>query len=242
MSSEDTLSSAWEQHLAAEFAAQSPEHALATMTAAPYVNVVALMIGARGRDFSAHHCLSHIPPDMATVPVSRTIGQGRVVDELMMRFTHAIRMDWLLPGIAPTGTRVEVPLVALVPCEGDKVAHAHIDWDQASVLVLVGLLDRTLPVRGGAIAAHGRNPTPPMHERIRRVMTNTDNRWACYPRHARCPWWLRHPLQSNHAWRRLSSTCLPWRARPAYIVSCDRCCTQARQRTKNRQRRQRWIR
>ena len=85
MSTEDTLSSAWEQHLAAEFAAQSPEHALATMTAAPYVNVVALMIGARGRDFSAHHCLSHIPPDMATVPVSRTIGQGRVVDELMMR-------------------------------------------------------------------------------------------------------------------------------------------------------------
>jgi hypothetical protein len=22
-----------------------------------------------------------------------------------MRFTHSIRMDWLLPGIAPTGTR-----------------------------------------------------------------------------------------------------------------------------------------
>ena len=182
MSTEDTLSSAWDQHLAAACAAQSPEHALATMTAAPYVNVVALMIGARGRDdgrdCSAHHCLSHIPPDMAMVPVSRTIGQGRGVDELLRRFTHAIRMDWLLPGLAPTGTRVAVPLVAIVPCEGDKVAHAHIDWDQASVLVLVGLLDRTLPVRGGAIAAHGLNPTPPMHQRIRRAMTNTDNRRA----------------------------------------------------------------
>ena len=182
MSTEDTLSSAWDQPLAAEFAAQSPEHALATMTAAPYVNVVALMIGARGRDevrdCYAHHFLSHIQPDMETVPVSRTIGQGRVVDELSMRFTHAIRMDWLLPSLAPTGTRVEVPLVAIVQCEGDKVAHEHIDWDQASVLVLVGLLDRTLPVRGGEIAAQVLNPTQPMHERIRRAMTNTDKRRA----------------------------------------------------------------
>jgi carboxymethylenebutenolidase len=80
------------------------------MTAELYVNVVALMIGARGRDevraFDAHHFLSQIPPDMETVPVSRTIGQGQVVDELILRCTHAIRMDWLLPGITPTGTRV----------------------------------------------------------------------------------------------------------------------------------------
>ena len=133
MQTEATLSNAWDQHLASEFAAKSPEQALATMTAAPYVNVVALMIGARGRDdgrdCSAHHCLSHIPPDMETVPVSRTIGQGRVVDELIRRFTHAIRLDWLLPGLAPTGTRVAVPLVAIVPCAGDKVAHEPIDWE-----------------------------------------------------------------------------------------------------------------
>ena len=168
MSSEDTLSSAWEQHLAAEFAAQSPEHALATMTAAPYVNVVALMIGARGRDFSAHHCLSHIPPDMATVPVSRTIGQGRVVDELIMRFTHSIRLDWILPGIPPTGKRVELPFVVIVQFDGDKLAHEHLYWDQASLLVQLDLLDRTLPVRGGEIAAQVLNPTQPMNELIHR--------------------------------------------------------------------------
>jgi carboxymethylenebutenolidase len=100
------------------------------MTAAPYVNVVALLIGARGRDdvrdFYAHRVVSHIPPAMETVPVSPTIGQGRVVDALIGRFTHAIRMDWLLPGIAPTGTRVAVPLVAIVSCDGDKVAHEHL--------------------------------------------------------------------------------------------------------------------
>ena len=88
------------------------------------------MVGARGRDevrdFYANHVVSHIPPAMEMVPVSRTIGQGRVLDELIRRCTHSIRMDWLLPGIAPTGTRVAVPLVAIVPCEGDQGALEHL--------------------------------------------------------------------------------------------------------------------
>ena len=163
MESEGTLSSAWDQHLGSEFAAKSADQALATMAAEPYVNVVPLMIGARGRielhDFYANHFLSQIPPDMEIVPVSRTIGQGRVVDELIARFTHTIRMDWLLPGIPPTGKRVELPFVVIVQFEGDKVAHEHLYWDQASVLVQIGLLDRTLPVRGGEIAAQVLNPT-----------------------------------------------------------------------------------
>ena len=174
MQTEGTLSSAWDQHLASEFAAKSADQALATMTAEPHVNVVPLMIGARGReelhDFYANHFLNQIPPDMEMVTVSRTIGQGRVVDELVARFTHSIRIDWLLPGIAPTGRRVEVPMVVIVQFEGDKVAHEHIYWDQASVLVQVGLLDWTLPVRGGEVAAQVLNPTQPMNELIRRVV------------------------------------------------------------------------
>jgi carboxymethylenebutenolidase len=109
---------------------------------------------------------------MEMVPVSRTIGQGRVVDELITRFTHSIRMDWLLPGIPPTDKRVELPFVAIVQFEGDKIAHEHLYWDQASVLVQVGPLDRTLPVRGGGIAAQVLNPTRPMNELIRRASTN----------------------------------------------------------------------
>ncbi len=171
MATDGTLSSAWDQHLAAEFAAKSPEQALATMTAEPYVNLVPLMFGACGReelyDFYANHFLNQIPPDLETVPVSRTVGQGRVVDEMILRFTHSIRLDWVLPGIAPTGRRVEIPLIAVVQLEGDKVAHEHIYWDQASVLVQVGLLDRALPVRGGEIAAQVLNPTQPMNELIR---------------------------------------------------------------------------
>src|SRR5215510_10161853 len=164
METEETLSSAWDQHLAAEFAAKSPEQALATMTAEPYVNVVPSMISARGRnevrDFYAKDFVTQIPPDTEIVPVSRTIGQSRVVDELIMRFTHSIRMNWFLPGIAPTGKRVEVPMVAIVQFENDKVAHEHIYWDQASVLVQVGLLDRTLPVLGREIEQAGPGKDP----------------------------------------------------------------------------------
>jgi len=176
MTTERTLSNAWEQHLASEFGARSAEQALATMTAEPHVNVVPLMVGARGRvelhDFYANHFLNQIPPDLEMITVSRTIGQGRVIDELVGRFTHSVRMDWLLPGIPPTGKRVELPFVVLVQFEGDKVAHEHLYWDQASVLVQVGLLDRTLPVRGGEIAAQVLNPTQPMNELIRRASTN----------------------------------------------------------------------
>jgi carboxymethylenebutenolidase len=176
MRTEETLSNAWDQHLASEFAAKSADQALATMTAEPHVNVVPLMVGARGRvelhDFYANHFLNQIPADLEMVTVSRTIGHGRVIDELVARFTHSIRMDWLLPGIPPTGKRVELPFVVLVQFDGDKVAHEHLYWDQASVLVQVGLLDRTLPVCGGEIAAQVLNPTQPMNELIRRASSN----------------------------------------------------------------------
>ena len=176
MRDEDKLSSVWEKHVGAEFAHHSADEALTTMTADPYVLNVPLMVGGRGRegvrDFYANHFLSQLPPDMETVPVSRTVGQGRVVDELVLRFTHSIRMDWLLPGVPPTGKRVELPFVVIVQFEGDKLAHEHLYWDQASLLVQVGLLERSLPVRCGEIAAQVLNPTQPMNELIRRALNN----------------------------------------------------------------------
>ena len=63
-------------------------------------------------------------------------------------------------------------MVAIVQFEGDKVAHEHIYWDQASVLVQVGLLDQRLPVRGGEIAAQVLNPIQPMNALIRRATDN----------------------------------------------------------------------
>ena len=177
METEQTVSKVWDQHVGAEFSAHNADHAVATMTAEAYVNFIPLMIGAKGRnevrDFYANHFVSQIPPDTEIVPVSRTIGQGRVVDELIVRFTHSIRLDWILPGIPPTGKRVEIPVAAIIQFEGDKIAHEHLYWDQASVLIQIGLLDRTLPVRGGEIAAQVLDPTQPMNELIDRVLNES---------------------------------------------------------------------
>jgi carboxymethylenebutenolidase len=176
MRTEETLARVWDRHVGSEFAAKNAAQALKTMTAEPYVNLIPLMIGGRGRDgvrnFYANHFVSQFPPDIEIVPVSRTIGQDQVVDELILRFTHTIRMDWLPPGIALTGKRVELLFVAIVKFEGDQIAHEHLYWDQASVLVQIGLLDRTLPVRGGEIAAQVLSPTQPMNELIRRALNH----------------------------------------------------------------------
>jgi carboxymethylenebutenolidase len=71
------------------------------------------------------------------------------VDEFVVQFTHTTKVDWMLPGIAPTGRAVSIPMVAIVQFQGDKLVHEHIYWDQASVLVQIGLLDpKGLPVVG----------------------------------------------------------------------------------------------
>jgi carboxymethylenebutenolidase len=55
----------------------------------------------------------------------------------------------MLPGVAPTGRRVEVPTVVIVQFRDGKLAHEHIYWDHASVLVQLGLIDACrLPVAG----------------------------------------------------------------------------------------------
>jgi carboxymethylenebutenolidase len=76
----------------------------------------------------------------------------------------------MLPGIAPTGKRVEVPLVAIVQFRDGKLAHEHIYWDQASVLVQLGLIDAgTLPVAGVETARKALNPNLPSNALMRRA-------------------------------------------------------------------------
>ncbi len=89
------------------------------------------------------------PPDFRLTPVSRTIGKDRLVDEFIVHFTHTTPIDWMLPGIPPTGRAVSVPTVAIVQFQDGKLVHEHIYWDQASVLVQIGILDPAgLPVVG----------------------------------------------------------------------------------------------
>ncbi len=78
-------------------------------------------------------------------------------------------MDWMLPGIPPTHRKVEVPTVVVVQFEGTKIACERIYWDQASVLVQLGLLDPTgLPVAGVASARKFEDPRLPSNELIHR--------------------------------------------------------------------------
>jgi carboxymethylenebutenolidase len=111
-----------------------------------------------------------MPPDTEIVPISRTIGAERLVDEMIFKFTHTIEMDWMLPGIAPTGKRVECPLVVIVQFRDGKLANEHIYWDQATVLVQIGLLDPAkLPVAGIETAEKLANPRLPANHLIERA-------------------------------------------------------------------------
>src|ERR1700704_2706362 len=101
--------------------------------------------------------------------VSRTIGTDQLVDEMVVKFTHSLEMDWMLPGIPATDRRVEVPLVVIVRFRDGKLAHAHIYWDQASLLVQIGLLDpEKLPVAGVESARKVLDPAVPANWLIRR--------------------------------------------------------------------------
>jgi carboxymethylenebutenolidase len=155
---QEALQELWEEHVRYEFVTRSTAETLATMTADAYVNHIPVMTGGVGheqlREFYSRRFIPQMPPDTELLPISRTIGTDQLVDEMIFNFTHTIEMDWMLPGVSRTGKRVEVALVAIVRFRNGKLAHEHIYWDQASVLVQLGLLDPSnLPI-AGAESAH----------------------------------------------------------------------------------------
>ena len=171
---QETLQQLWEEHVRHEFATHNTDDTLATMVEDAYVNHIPVLTGGVGKDelreFYSKRFIPQMPPDTEMTPISRTIGNDQLVDEMVFKFTHTIRMDWMLPGIAPTGKRVEVPLVAIVRFREGKLSHEHIYWDQASVLVQLGLLDpSTLPVAGVESARKALDPSLPSNALIGRA-------------------------------------------------------------------------
>jgi carboxymethylenebutenolidase len=167
------LSALWDQHTLFEFGTRDVAATMKTMVAEPYVNHIPVMTGGVGHHdlarFYENHFIPKCPKDTRLVPISRTIGADRLVDEMLFSFTHDIEIDWMLPGVKPTGKYVEVPLVAIVNFRGDKLYHEHIYWDQASVLVQIGLLDaKNLPVAGIATAKKLVDETRPSNTLMRR--------------------------------------------------------------------------
>ena len=170
---QQVLNDLWEEHVRDEFATRDTEATLATMVPDAYVNHVPVMTGGVGqqalREFYARLFIPQMPADAEIVPVSRTIGTDRLVDEMIFRFTHTIDMPWMLPGVPPTGKRVEIPLVAIVHFRDGKLAHEHIYWDQASVLVQLGLLRTAgLPIAGVETARKVMDPGQASNELIAR--------------------------------------------------------------------------
>lgn len=163
---QEKLDAIFGAHMDAELAGDL-DQTLATMAPNPHLVNVPTMVGGHGpqgvRNFYNKRLIGQFfPPDVVFETISRTYSEERLIDELIISFTHTITMDWMLPGVEPTGKRVEVVFVVIVGIEGDRVAYEHIHWDQANVLVQIGLLDPTgLPVAGSGAAAKLRNPALP---------------------------------------------------------------------------------
>lgn len=161
-----TLDAIFGAHMEAELAGDL-DKTLATMSADPHIVNVPTMVGGRGpagvRTFYANRLIGQFfPPDVKFETISRTYSDERLVDELIISFTHTTKIDWMLPGIKPTGKHVEVVFVVIVGIHEGKVSYEHILWDQANVLVQIGLLDPAgLPVTGAGAAAKLRNPSLP---------------------------------------------------------------------------------
>ena len=171
---QQTLSARWDDHVKYEFATRNTDDTLETMVADSYVNHVPVMTGGVGheelREFYSKRFIPQMPPDTAMTPVSRTIGVDRIVDEMVFEFTHTSKMDWMLPGVEPTGKHVKVALVVIVHFRDGKLAHEHIYWDQASVLAQLGMIDSSkLPVAGVESAEKVLDPTLPSNELMNRT-------------------------------------------------------------------------
>jgi carboxymethylenebutenolidase len=156
----------FQQHVGAELAGDL-ETTMNTMTGDPHLNHVATMAGGVGfegvRAFYRDHLIGRFfPPDVKMTTVSSTVGHDQVVEELFISFTHTTPMDWILPGVPPTGKRVEMAIAVIVGFKDGKISHEHVYWDQAGVLLQVGLLDPTgLPVCGAESARKVLDPKLP---------------------------------------------------------------------------------
>jgi carboxymethylenebutenolidase len=169
----------WHRHQAAEFAGRDASASCATMTPDATVNHVPVLTGGSGlaqlEHFYGRYFIPQMPDDVEMVPIARTIGEDRIVDEFVFRCTHSVRMDWFLPGVGPTGRPLEVAMVVAIQFRDGKMAAERIYWDQASVLVQLGLLDEaSLPVAGVEVARKALDPSLPSNRLMRRHVDDPD--------------------------------------------------------------------
>ena len=152
-SQEPNLGTVFDQYIKHEFQDHDVDATMETMTKEPYVHHVPVMTGGIGYEgvynFYKNHFIGKMPDDTKIVRISRTVDKEQVVDELVLSFTHDREIDFILPGVPPTGKYVEIACVVVMNFKDGKISHEHIYWDQASLLVQIGLLGpKLLPVTG----------------------------------------------------------------------------------------------
>jgi carboxymethylenebutenolidase len=138
------LEQLWADHLAGEFESKDVEATLATMVDDAYVNHMPVNTGGRGKDalrvFYQNDFIPSWPDDLQMSPLNRVVGEGQLVDELHLTFTHDKPMPWLLPNVPPTHRKIAMDVVVVVQFRADKLACERIYWDHAAVLRQAGLL------------------------------------------------------------------------------------------------------
>ncbi len=120
----------FQKHVGAELAGDL-ETTMNTMNDDPHLHNVPTMIGGVGRDgvrafYRDHLVGKFFPPDVTMTNVSSTVGHDQIVDELVIAFTHTMPIDWMLPGVPPTGKRVEIAVVVIAGVKDGKISHEHI--------------------------------------------------------------------------------------------------------------------
>ena len=166
------LGSVFDAHVRHEFVDHDVAATMRTMVPEPYLLHVPTLTGgingAEIRQFYERYFVGKWPADTQVYQVSRTVGTDQVVDELLMRFTHNVPLAFMLPGVPPTGKAVELPVVVVMKFKDGKIVHEHIYWDQASLLVQVGLLDpKTMPAVGVEQARTLLDPSLPLNQMIK---------------------------------------------------------------------------
>lgn len=139
-----------EENMESKFFAKDENRLMKTYTTAytPTTTFMPTLVGGVGTEelarFYGDFFMESNPDSLEVTLISRTASANRVVDELHVSFEHTQGMPWILPGIPPTNKYVEVMVISIVTLRGGKLHHEHIYWDQASVLVQVGLLSQSM--------------------------------------------------------------------------------------------------
>src|SRR3954449_4278645 len=124
-----SLGAIFDKHIKCEFQDHDVDATMKTMVKEPYVHHVPALTGGVGYDgvynFYKSHFVGKMPDDTKIERISRTVGKDQVVDELILKFTHDREIEYMIPGISPTGKYVEIPQVVVMKFVGNKIADEH---------------------------------------------------------------------------------------------------------------------